>query len=156
MANLFLMVGAPGSGKSTYLRNNANGEFDAIISRDEIRFSMLHDGEDYFSHENEVYKEFINRINLCLNIGQDVYVDATHLTPKSRKMLLDKITEKYDCLTAIVMDTPLVECLLNNSERSGRALVPKETVKQMYNSFVEPTFNEGFDSIIHVKVRRKF
>ena len=45
------MVGAPGAGKSTFIKNNKDklcGSVN-IVSRDEIRFSLLKDGDEYFS-----------------------------------------------------------------------------------------------------------
>ena len=63
---LYLMMGAPGSGKSTWIKNHLNSQ-DVYISRDEIRFAKLKDGEDYFAHEGNVYAEFLL-----------VYADASH------------------------------------------------------------------------------
>lgn len=60
---LFIMVGLPGSGKSTFLKRRAH-EFTTsrcgytVVSRDAIRFSLLSDTDDYFAKENEVFKKF--------------------------------------------------------------------------------------------------
>ena len=67
MTKLWVMCGVPGTGKSTWIKNNLSkfeGEVE-VISRDEIRFSMVSEGEEYFSKEDEVFKEFINRIKKC-------------------------------------------------------------------------------------------
>ena len=54
------MVGAPGSGKSTFARKRfPNARY---ISRDEIRFSVLKPDEDYFSKEKLTWKMFIDAI----------------------------------------------------------------------------------------------
>ena len=53
---LYLMCGCPGSGKSTWAAKNV-GPGDVIISRDQIRFDMLNDGEAYFCKENAVFNE---------------------------------------------------------------------------------------------------
>ena len=45
MANIIMMCGLPGSGKSTYAKEH-RGEHDLYISRDLIRFSMLEEGEE--------------------------------------------------------------------------------------------------------------
>ena len=47
------MVGIPGSGKSTWAKARCkNNPHAAYISRDEIRFSLLKDEEEYFAKEN--------------------------------------------------------------------------------------------------------
>ena len=51
MKELVLMMGVPGSGKSTYAHNIIKTG-DIYISRDEIRYSMLAEDDDYFAKEN--------------------------------------------------------------------------------------------------------
>ena len=58
---LYLMMGISGAGKSTWLRHNIK-DGEVIVSRDQIRFGMLQDGDDYFDHEDEVFETFICRI----------------------------------------------------------------------------------------------
>ena len=50
MADLFLMSGVPGAGKSTFLKNRIKKDTSVVISRDVIRFSIVKPEEDYFSH----------------------------------------------------------------------------------------------------------
>ena len=54
--HLYLMMGVAGSGKSTYAKNILK-DGDIYISRDEIRYSLLTEEDDYFAKENEVIKE---------------------------------------------------------------------------------------------------
>ena len=50
---LFIMIGAPGSGKSTWVKKQLRNDIDAYVSRDEIRFSMLQEGDAYFKYEKD-------------------------------------------------------------------------------------------------------
>ena len=147
--HLYLMVGVPGSGKSTYVKNILK-DGDIYISRDEIRYSLLTEEDDYFAKENEVIKTFINNIDKSLVNEEycgDVYADATHLSPKSRAQVLNKLKNK-DKVSVIYLDIPLNIILERNAQRKGRALVPENVVRRMYNSIILPTKEEGIEELI--------
>lgn len=149
MANLYLMCGVPGSGKSTFLNNriqNSDG-FNVVVSRDKIRFSIVRPDEEYFSHEDEVMKLFWDEINKNLSLGKNVFVDQTSLTKKSRKWLLNHING-YHKAYLIWIDATLEECLKRNEMRKGtRAYVPREQIRRMFYSFEIPSKEEGFSCI---------
>jgi len=150
MGNLYLMCGCPGAGKSTFLKNKVKKDENlVIVSRDKIRFSIVKPNEEYFSHEDEVLKEFWKQINTALAENKDVLVDQTSLTPKSRKYLLDHVTG-YTYANIIWINEDLKTCLERNEKRKGtRAYVPRGTIRRMYFQFVEPSLSEGFDYIFY-------
>ena len=132
--NLWLLVGAPGSGKSTW----AKQQDGAWISRDAIRFSMLHEGDHYFDHEDEVYKEFINQIQNALISNENVYADASHLNWSARNKLLTHLNLDGINVNTVVFTTPLNVCFERNDTRTGRANVPHSVIRRMYYSFQHP------------------
>ena len=91
---MFVMCGAPGSGKSTWLEEkvikNIYTKPATVVSRDKIRFALVKEDEQYFSKENEVWEKFITQIKKDLEMWsvEEVYVDATHLNIASRSKLL--------------------------------------------------------------------
>ena len=151
MKELILMMGVPGSGKSTYARNILKYG-DIYVSRDEIRYSMLTDEDDYFAKENEVIKTFIQYIDEALIDTQyqgKVYADATHLSPKSRAQVLNQLKNKNK-VSVIYLDIPLNVILARNAQREGRALVPENVVRRMYKSIILPTKAEGIEKLITI------
>lgn len=146
---LRVMIGLPGSGKSTYIKKETARLMEeqrnvAVISRDAIRFNMLNENDEYFAHERKVFNEFVHQINECLALGIDiVYVDATHLSVASRNKLIASL--KPDPATHLVweyMDTPLEECLRRNEQREGRALVPEKVIRNMAETLSYPQEGE--------------
>ncbi len=161
MANLYILSGCPGSGKSTWVKNHINPYFDKYVSRDDIRFSLVKEGEEYFSKEKEVFKLFVHQINQYLLEEKNVFADATHLNRASRNKLLRNICGNPH-INVIWMKTSLEECLKRNENRKGtRSYVPREVIKNMYFNLERPSFEEGIEKIyivdangkLHLKVR---
>ncbi len=150
---LYVMVGIPGSGK-TFLGKDLAARKGAIyISRDEVRFSLLKDGEDYFSREVEVFDVFIDKIQLALDSGQSVVVDATHINRSSRVKLLYELNLVGVNPNAIIVRAPLAACLDRNEEREGLAKVPARVIIDMHQRFVSPSATEGFRTVVSIDNR---
>lgn len=161
---VYIMMGVPGSGKSTWVKKQLNKYTDAYISRDEIRFAMLKDGEDYFAHENNVFATFVEKsVDAILDkTKKRVFIDASHLNAGSRAKILNGIyaemgyreqTELFD-VNVVWLKTSLKTCLERNANREGRANVPAKTIKSMWNSQTLPKDDEGIDRVYIVEEGR--
>ena len=159
MANLYILCGPSGCGKSTWSRQyiafeEALGNDIHYVSRDEIRFSLLKDGEDYFAHEKEVFKRFANTIRHTLVDGFDVIADATHLNEFSRRKLTQAIDMYYNNykIVYVVFDVSADTCVERNKNREGRANVPENIIRNMCRDFRAPTLDEDERAIDIVEV----
>ena len=152
--NLWLLVGIPGSGKSTWVREQLDSECKHWISRDVIRFGMVQEGEEYFSKEKQVFNLFVRAVQADIdsNFITDIYVDATHLNEASREKLLGRLKNLENVnLNAVVFDIPLEVCLERNAQRTGRAYVPETAIRNMYNNFRNPALDKRqYDKIIEM------
>lgn len=149
MKELVLMCGAPGSGKTTIAKKILCNN-DIYISRDEIRYSMITDKDEYFSKEDEVFNEYVRQIDEALAKNYHwIIADATQLNFASRNKVLARLKNKPNKIIVIYMKVPLDEVLKRNNQRNGRAKVPEEVVKKMYASMQEPTKNEKIDLLFY-------
>lgn len=155
-----LMVGIPASGKSTFIQQEVNrieseGRTTCVVSRDYVRQSLLQPGESYFARETEVFNEFVRQVNEAMEIGFDVvFVDATHVTPASRKKILSKLLpDPRTSLTFVELECPVYIALARNEKREGFAKIPASAIINMAERKTNPAFdnypddNYGFKDI---------
>ena len=144
MSLLRIMVGVPGSGKSTYAKNMRANTDSVYISRDDIRFSMVKEDEPYFSKEDAVFAEFTKQISDALAQDQTVWADATHVNKNGRLKLLQSLSVEPDAIEIIFMNTSLEQCIAQNEKRAGtRSYVPVDVIKRMHKNLVFPSYQEG-------------
>ena len=148
-SKLYLLMGAPGSGKSTYLKTRFS-QPPAVVSRDAVRFAMVSEDEEYFSKEKEVFREYIEQIRNALKFNKEVFADATHLNESSRAKVLFALGHdlKDVEVNVIWVRVPLEVAITQNEFRQGtRAYVPKSVIRRMYSQATMPSKEEGFEHI---------
>lgn len=113
MANLYILAGIPGCGKSFWAHEHY-AELDAkIVSRDYIRFKyMANDPDflpsmDYFKYESDVIKDFYSQINDNLYNDINVIADATHISWKSLRKTVENCGKNADKITLIYFNRGL-------------------------------------------------
>lgn len=153
--NLYIMVGAPGAGKSYWLEQNAKSSL--IVSRDNIRLSKLKDEDPYFKYEDEVFEEYVATIQEYLWYDLDdihVYADATQISAISRYKLIRNLELIGVHVHIIFIDAPINRCKRNNEKREGLRKIPDKAIDNMFKRLTKPTFEEyPYDSITEVKYR---
>lgn len=142
-----MLVGIPGSGKTTYA-TILTLVTDAIhLSSDGIRAELYGD-EATQGNPSEVFEIMHKRTLEALASGFDVIYDATNITRKDRASIISKLPEhvRIECH---VMQTPIEICIKRDFERTRS--VGKHVIDRMFKRFQAPEYDEGFDSIAYVE-----
>lgn len=149
-AKIFILIGVPMSGKSTWIKNNYPGT--KVISRDDIVLEV-HGTNDYNKAFKEVnHKEVDKLLNSRLldasNSDNDVIIDMTNMTIKRRRSTLKYFTDFYkEAVVFPVLSNDEYERRNNIRTVNENKSIPLFVLKSMLDSYQEPTKEEGFDKI---------
>lgn len=126
---IIVMVGYPGSGKST-----------VSSSFDNKKYKIL-SGDDFLTS-----KKMIKESEKYIKEGFSVIFDATNPTIEKRKEYIDLANQNNLYIRCIVMKTDIVESMFRNNTR--QKVIPKITYYVFRKKYKEPSIDEGFNEII--------
>lgn len=141
-----MMIGLPGSGKSTVAKELAEIGNAKIFSSDEYRAKLLGDENDQSNNQIVFDTLYRDMLDCILVSGQNVIFDATNITIKDRKRCLDKLSRYSINKIAYFVNTPYETCILHDRDRSRS--VGLDVINKFIAKFQFPQKFEGFDQII--------
>ncbi len=149
-----VMVGLPGSGKSTIAKEIADKNPNTIIlSSDTYRETLCGDVTDQSKNElvfNTLYRDLM----FYLMQGKNCIFDATNVTMKDRKRVLEVVKNLAVNKIAYFVDTPHDECWERDKNRERT--VGFGVIHKFLCRFQFPQKFEGFDQIVmHSKIGKK-
>lgn len=151
-----VLVGVPASGKSTWTE-----QFLSKQNRDEwVVLSLDNLVEEYAKTQGKTYdqvwkdyvgvasKKFNEQVNEAFSQRKNVIWDQTNLTVKKRRDIFRKAKGyDVDAVVFVVQDS-ILESRLKN--RPGKT-IPGFVLRNMRNSYVSPSKEEGFRKIETVR-----
>lgn len=146
--SLVLMVGASGSGKSTFAR--AHFKATEILSSDHYRGVVADDenDQDATAAAFEVLRFIAGK---RLAAGRLTVIDATNVQPEGRRPFVALAREHHVLPVAVVLDLPEKVCQARNAGRPDRAFGPhvvRNQIRDLRRS-VRELHREGF-RYVHV------
>ena len=138
---IIVLVGLPGSGKSTWARKQDL----PVLSSDAMRLMLADDVTDQSIHRR-VFAALRYLLRQRIAIGRPVTcIDATHTTVRERRQWI-QIARKYGCrIEAVFFDVPPEVCKQRNVNRDRT--VPDWVIDLMAARLVAPSRAEGFHSV---------
>ena len=141
--NLYVAVGLPGSGKTTFVENHP---YLYWHSSDEMR-ERLFGTMDEQRYNDVVFYNLHKEIKNDLAMGRSCYYDATNLTARLRKNIVREFRDYADEIIAVYFNEPIAVCKERNSKR--KRVVPEEVIDKMALKMTAPELGEGFDEIFY-------
>ena len=149
MSKVYMLIGVPGSGKSTWISNQDWAKDCVLVSTDKlIELEAARQGKTY----NDVFKDYIAEATRIMNddgseavaAGKDIIWDQTNTSRKSRKVKLAQVPGYYKI--AVVFATPdSAEWQRRINNRPGK-MIPDAVLKAMADGLQVPAEGE-FDEV---------
>lgn len=150
MSKLYILVGVPGSGKSTWVSGQDWSKDCAYVSTDShVEAYAKEQGKTY----SEVFVEYMptavdlmaQDVVAAREAGKDIIWDQTSTTVKSRIRKFNMLPDYY--AIAVVFKTPEHKELMRRLfSRPGKD-IPDHVIYSMIGTWEEPTIEEGFREI---------
>ena len=150
MPKCYQLIGVPGSGKSTWIKNQDWAKDIPVVSTDNfVEAHAKEVGKTY----SEVFDEYmpiavklmVNQALICQANGLDVIWDQTSTTINSRKRKFNTLP-KYEHI-AVVFKTPDADELARRLANRPGKNIPDHVMKSMIAGFDMPIEDEGFKEI---------
>ncbi len=125
---LVALIGASGSGKSTFGRRHFQPT--EVLSSDFFR-GLVSDDENEQAATKDAFDALYYMLDKRLARGRLTVVDATNVRPDDRKRLIEHARQYHCFAIAIVVDTPEKVCLERNRDRPDRVFGPHVVRRQM-------------------------
>jgi predicted kinase len=149
MTKLLLLIGLPGSGKSTFAKQLiAECPQMQLISTDAIRGQLFGD-EIIQGPWFLIWQEVERQLLQAVTANKSAIFDATNARSCDRCELINLARNLgFTQVTGIWLTTPVWLCLARNKRRTRR--VPEEVILRMHRHLRDapPSLNEGLDDLI--------
>jgi len=150
---LYMLIGPPGSGKSTWRAKNTTPSTVVISTDDWIEQFARDNGCSYSDAFNMGVMgdatKFMHELFLqAVQAGDDIIVDRTNMSVKSRQFWLQNSTG-YEHIAVMFnnIDREVLDHRLEDRYNNTGKFIPPDVVDSMIRSFQPPQKNE-FDQVV--------
>lgn len=144
MKILYVMMGIPGSGKSTYAR-----KLDAkYVSLDKIREEKFGDINYRGEESTKIWTEACSMIIQASRHGENAVLDATNVLRSGRRKIIRQFRQNFDKFVLCYVKTPLSVAIERNNNREN--VLEEYIIRDKYEKLVEPQLDEGWDEILYI------
>ncbi len=148
--SIYMLIGLPRSGKSTWAKRHQESEGTPIVSADNLRYLVY--GQRFWGNgEQLMWAIRAIILNMLLEQDIDIIIDETNTTKERRKSIIDLARNYKHDVFGIVMIDSKGECIRRALSMNDETIIP--VIERMAEQYAAepPSIEEGFKDIIFVK-----
>jgi predicted kinase len=130
-----IFTGIQGAGKSTFYKQRF------VDTHIRINLDML----------KTRHREIL-LLEACLEAKQPFVVDKTNASREERARYILAAKAYHFRVVGYYFRSNYEESLARNNQRTGKQIVPEKGLHDFLRRFQMPAFNEGFDTLFHVRI----
>lgn len=128
-----IIIGIQGSGKSTFCSRYLGNGYTRI-NLDTLKTRSME----------------WSAVEECLKNGGSFVVDNTNPTRADRERYIIPAKEAGYRIIGYFMESKIKDCIMRNSQRTGKERIPDTAIAATSNKLQLPDFDEGFDELYFV------
>jgi predicted kinase len=157
---IYITIGFPGSGKSTWAKKKSAEEKNLIIiNRDAIRTMIKNNYTFDFTLEPVIKDMSIECLEVALIYSKDVIIDETNITKEQRRAWINRVKNRMcqDSKCCKIVFVWFIESTNNVSYRMKDARGYTDSkwqsiIDDMKQKFEEPSLDEGANEILKIGI----
>ena len=152
IATLYVLVGLPGSGKSTW--RDANAKDSVVLSTDDYLDRVAAEkGLSYSEVFKQEYKNALTNLNAecvtAVKTRENIVWDQTNMSKNKRRGILGRIPICYRKVAVLFeVDPDELRVRLDKRAEDTGKVIQDVVIQKMLFSYTPPSVEEGFDEVI--------
>lgn len=141
-ATVYMTVGLPASGKSSWVKDKEEEYQATVLSSDELR-KKWYGSEEHQGDPQKIFDYIYKTAKELLTEGKNVIIDATNINQKRRIQFVKDFDEFNK--VALYFNTDFFTCIRRDLERERT--VGHAVIRRMYENLQVPTYIEGWNEV---------
>jgi predicted kinase len=149
----YMLIGVPGSGKSTWIKDNITEDFTILSTDDYIERKAKEEGKSYNeafnSNISEAFRVLRREMDKAISEKRNIVWDQTNTDSKSRRAKLNLIPSFYRKVAVVISLPERKELERRLLLRPGKT-ISNNTLEDMINMFIAtiPNLHDEFEEIL--------